>query len=205
MNKSLQMSDPLETRASLIHRLPDAADVSAWDEFVQIYAPLIYSVARRKGLQPADADDIVQEVLSAVARSVDDWLQKTTRGRFREWLFTIARNTAVNFLTRRKHKPLGHGGSDAASLLLNVQSQDELSAEFDRQYQREIFRWASLKVKDAVTENTWKAFWQTTMEDRSVTDVAIDLQMTPGSIYIAKSRVMAKLRELVQQFQETDS
>ena len=205
MSKSLQMSDPLETRASLIRRLPDSADIAAWDEFVEIYAPLIYSVARRRGLQPSDSDDLVQEVLSAVSRSVEDWLQKTERGRFRDWLFTIARNTSVSFLTRRKHRPLGQGGPDDPLAIQELKTRDELTAEFDRQYQQEVFRWASLKVKGGVTENTWRAFWETTMEDRPVSDVAVDLQMTVGSIYIARSRVMSKLRELVREFEEAQS
>jgi len=64
------MSDPLETRASLILRLPDASDVVAWDEFVAIYSPLIFRLARRQGLQPTDADDLVQEVLTTVSRSL---------------------------------------------------------------------------------------------------------------------------------------
>ena len=68
------MPSPPETRASLILRLPDAADARAWDEFAAVYAPLVYRLARRHGLQPADADDLVQEVLRAVARSVEAWL-----------------------------------------------------------------------------------------------------------------------------------
>ena len=64
------MPSPPETRASLIVRLPDPADTRAWDEFAAVYAPLVYRLARRHGLQPADADDLVQEVFSAVAQSM---------------------------------------------------------------------------------------------------------------------------------------
>ena len=94
-----------ETRASLILRLPDAADARAWDDFVVIYAPLVYRLARRHGLQPADSDDLVQEVLAAVARSVDLWLAKRDRGPFRAWLLRIAKNHAMNALTRLSVKP----------------------------------------------------------------------------------------------------
>jgi hypothetical protein len=72
------MSDPLETRASLIRRLPDPANASAWDEFSTIYAPLVYRLARRQGLQPCDADDVVQEVMASVAEQFGQflaWLQ----------------------------------------------------------------------------------------------------------------------------------
>src|SRR5687768_14232325 len=77
---------PPETRASLILRLPNTADVVAWDEFVLEYGPLVYRVARRRGLQPADADGLVQEVFSAVAKQVGDWILRLDRGRFRAWL-----------------------------------------------------------------------------------------------------------------------
>ena len=100
---------PPETRASLILRLQDAADVVAWDEFAEIYAPVVYRSARRQGLQAADADNVVQEVLAAVAQSVTQWLQRDDRGPFRKWLFRIARNTAIDFLTRRKHRAWAEG------------------------------------------------------------------------------------------------
>ena len=70
-------SSPPETRASLILRLQDANDIVAWDEFAEIYAPVVYRSARRIGLQSADADDVVQEVLAAVARSVKDWIARS--------------------------------------------------------------------------------------------------------------------------------
>ena len=76
----------------------------AWDEFAEIYAPVVYRSARRQGLQSADADDVVQEVLAAVAQSVTQWLQRDDQGLFRKWPMRIARNTAIDFLTRRKHR-----------------------------------------------------------------------------------------------------
>src|SRR5438477_521039 len=96
------MPSPPDTRASLIVRLPNAADARAWDEFLAIYGPLVYHLARRRGLQPADADDVVQEVLAAVSRSVEAWIARADRGQFRAWLLTIARNLAINALTRGK-------------------------------------------------------------------------------------------------------
>ena len=69
-----------DTRASLILRLPDARDVEAWDEFVAIYEPLVYRLARKQGLQHADAQELVQEVLLAVSRSVDRWVPDQERG-----------------------------------------------------------------------------------------------------------------------------
>ena len=110
---------PSETRASLIVRLRDAADVAAWDEFVTIYGPVVYRLALRQGLQAADADDVVQQVFAAVAQSVHQWLEKPQRGRFRGWLLTIARNIAIKTLIRRPTGGVGRGG-----LLLGLRALD---------------------------------------------------------------------------------
>jgi RNA polymerase sigma-70 factor (ECF subfamily) len=190
-----------ETRASLILRLPDAADALAWDEFTAVYAPLVYRLARRRGLQPADADDLVQEVLTAVARSVDGWLNNNGRGPFRAWLLTIARNLTVNHLTRAKTRPLGTGDSDMARNLAQQAFNGQSDSEFDLEYRREVFRWAAEQVRSAVTEKTWEAFWRSSVDQQPAEAVAKQLGMSVGSVYIAKSRVMNRLREIVHRLE----
>ncbi|MCA9139885.1 MAG: hypothetical protein KDB00_24095, partial [Planctomycetales bacterium] len=94
-------SSPAETRASLILRLKHAEDVAAWNDFVSIYAPVIFRVACRHGFQNADAENLIQEVLLAISRALPRWLQREDRGSFRAWLLKIARNEAIDMLTRR--------------------------------------------------------------------------------------------------------
>ncbi len=194
---------PPETRPSLILRLHDSHDTQAWQEFTAVYQPLVYRLARMKGLQDADAQELVQEVMVAVSRAVENWVPDPARGRFRHWLFRIARNLIVNFLSRKKFRPLGTGDSRFARLLEEqCDPACEESAVFDLEFRRETFRWAAEQVREQVRETTWKAFWQTTVGDRRIETVAAELGMTIGSVYIARSRVMARLREAVQRFQE---
>lgn len=191
---------PPETRASLILRLPNAADVAAWDELVAIYGPLVFRMAVRKGLQRADADDLVQEVFVAIARSVSDWLERPDRGRFRAWLLRIARNTAVNFLTRPAHRPWATGGDDAARMLAAMPApESELSSRFDLEYRREVFRWAAEQVRQTVAETTWQAFWLSHVEGTSISDAAEQLGISVGNVYVARSRVINRLQQLVNE------
>lgn len=197
------MPSPPDTRASLIVRLPDPADARAWDEFAAVYAPLVYRLARRHGLQPADADDLLQEVFSAVAQSVEKWLGNDQRGPFRAWLLRIAKNVAVNFLTRSKYRPLSTGnGDEHLHLAMTAAPSDAAASEFDLEYRRETFRWAAAQVRAAVTPKTWQAFWLTAIEGETNESASRELKMSIGSVYIAKSRVMARLRDLVRQFEE---
>src|SRR5689334_10246495 len=91
-----------ETRASLLIRVRNSTDQEAWHEFVEIYWPVIHRLARRKGIQNTDADDIAQTVLMAVAKAIERREHDRQRARFRTWLERVARNAILNVLTRGK-------------------------------------------------------------------------------------------------------
>ena len=192
-----------ETRKSLLLRLRDASQDEAWREFVAIYEPLIHRLARARGLQHADAQDLTQDVLAAVAQAIDRFDPDSDRGSFRGWLFRIARNLTINFLARQKG-PRATGSTRTIQLLEEQASDDaDATSLFGVEYQREVFRWAAEQTRRQFEEETWQAFWLTSVEGESIEDVARMLGKTPGAVRIARCRVLARLKRHARQFDET--
>jgi RNA polymerase sigma factor (sigma-70 family) len=185
-----------ETRPSLLARIRDPQDGMAWGMFVEAYASLIHGYLRKRGLQDADAADITQEVLHRVARAIRRFKYDPRRGTFRGWLFTVVRNQLRSFLDRKKEQ--GSGDSATMQLLLELPACDE-DHGWDTEYQQRLLRWAARKVKAGINESTWQAFWLMSGEGKSGQEVAQMLKMSVAAVYVARSRVLARLRDLVQQ------
>ena len=194
--------DGPDTRKSLLVRLKDKSSDDAWPEFVAIYEPLIYRLARAKGLQHADAEDMTQEVFSAVEKAIERFNVDSEHGSFRGWLFRITRNLTINFLSRDKF-PRGTGNTDCHLLLeQHPMSSEETATMFQLERRREVFRWAAKRVEDKFHEDTWRAFWITGVENVSIEEAAVELGKTPGAIRIARCRVLARLQEEVKRFED---
>ena len=188
------------TRYSLIVKLRDPADAGAWREFVALYQPLVYRLARRKGLQDADAHDLCQEVFRTVARAIERWDLDPARGSFRGWLSRITRNLLINFMTRRPYRLRGSGLTSVQELLEAQPAGDpSATAVFEAEYRRQLFRWAADEVKGEFTPSTWRAFWLTAVEGRAPAVAAAELGLSVGAVYIARSRVLARLKARINQ------
>jgi RNA polymerase sigma factor (sigma-70 family) len=197
------MGDIPLTRASLLVRLRDAQDGTAWRDFVDLYAPVVYGYARKKGLQDADAADLSQEVLSAVAGAVGRLEYDPRRGAFRSWLFTVVRRKLSNWRAALGNRLRGSGDSATQHLLDNCPAPATTEAEWEAEWERRLVAWACEQVRPDVAENTWQAFWRTAVEGQSTKQVAADLGVSIGVVYHARSRVVARLKELVQSVQES--
>jgi RNA polymerase sigma-70 factor (ECF subfamily) len=192
------MAEAPQTRPSLLVRIRDPGDGMAWSEFVGLYAPLIYGLARKKGLQDADAADLTQDVLRAVAGAVRRFHYDPYAGSFRGWLFTIVRNKLRNFLSRQSRRAQGSGDTQTLQRL-NEQPAAADEDEWDAEHDRRLFAWAVEQVRPAVAQSTWQAFWQTAVEGRPATEVARGLGLAVAAVYMARSRLLARLRDLVRQ------
>ncbi|MEO2016661.1 MAG: sigma-70 family RNA polymerase sigma factor [Fuerstiella sp.] len=190
-----------DTQASLLIRVKDPLDRDAWLDFYELYRPVIYRMARRRGLQDADAQDLTQRVLTSVAAKVGDWQYDPERGRFRTWLSTVTRNAIIDHL--RKVKPdVARGGSSLIQQLNRLPASDEATHdEIQREQKRQLFRRVAEEIRPEFGETTWMAFWLTSVELAAVTDVADRLKRSIGSIYAVRSRVMRRLRERVSELE----
>jgi RNA polymerase sigma-70 factor (ECF subfamily) len=195
------MTESPETRLSLIVRLKDRHDQEAWGEFLEIYRPLVYRLARAKGLQDADADDVAQQVFGAIAQAVDRWQPDANRARFRTWLTTVARNAILNALVRRV-PDRASGDTAERDLLAEHAEQSADSHLLLLASRREIFQWAARRVRGEFEPATWDAFWLTAVEERDVAEVAATTGKNSGAIYAARSRVMKRLKQAVEEWNE---
>jgi RNA polymerase sigma-70 factor, ECF subfamily len=179
---------PGSTASSLLARLR-VQDRDAWVRLAKLYGPLVYSWCRRRGLQENDAADVMQEVFRAVALHIKDF----AAGSFRGWLWTITRNKILDHMRRMQRRPEAHGGSDAQERMQQVpETLDESSPESTT---GNLVRHALELIRPDFTDATWQAFWRVMMEDQAPADVATALGLTLNAVYIAKSRVLRRLRD----------
>jgi RNA polymerase sigma-70 factor (ECF subfamily) len=190
-----------DTRASLILRLPRTEDAEAWREFVAIYEPFVHRFARRHGFQEADARDLVQNVLLSVVNAVGRWQADPKRARFRTWLFTIARNQFLDQMAKKRRQPVRSGSSSVVDWLLQQPAPDDLAEQLALEHRQTVFRFAAARVRRSFKLTTWRAFWMTSVEQCPVEEAAESLGLTAGAVYIARARVLARLRDEVRQLE----
>lgn len=188
-------SDPA-TRPSLLVRLRNSRDDQAWADFNAVYEPVIYRMTRRRGLQDADAREVVQEVLMSVASAIDRF-DFEAAGSFRGWLGRITRNAVVDQFRKLSVRETATDADEMQRHIDKAGIDRHWSDEFDKQRREQLFRWAASEVRQKTGELNWMAFWQTSIEMRPISQVADELGMTEGAVYVARCRILKRIRELV--------
>lgn len=181
------------TSTSLLARAK-AYDQTAWQRLVRLYSPLVYHWSRSKGLQAADALDIGQEVFASVARKLVHFRHDRPDDTFRGWLNRITQNKILDHRRRLVHRPLGTGacnGSHRNGVSSAVSPDDDSSDCDERAW---ICRRAVTFLREEFEERTWRAFWQTAVSQRRAKEVAAELGMTTNAVYLARHRVLERLR-----------
>ena len=191
-----------ETQPSLLVKIRDERDGESWSRFVDIYAPVIYGFLKQQGLQDADAADLTQDVMAAVAAAIKSFEYQPHHGRFRGWLFTVVQNKLRNFW-RGSAKRASVGGDSQAQLRLleHPDAQADATKEWDREYEQHLFVRAADQVRPTLHESTWTAFWSTAVEGERPTTVATRLNMSPAAVRLAKARVIARIKREIQRIE----
>lgn len=186
------------THGSLLVRVRNTDDHEAWANFVQVYAPVVYRYVRRRGLQDADAADVTQEVLRRVAAALQEFRYDRSRGSFRGWLFTVTRNALQNFLISARRRAATLSRYARQRLEQTPEPEPEETEIWNEEYERQLLAEAAASVKPRCSEKTWQAFWGTAVEGKSPQEVSQALGLSVGALYVAKSRVLAKLRTEIE-------
>ena len=192
-----------ETRPTLIMRIRDLCDRDAWGQFVDIYGPLLYQFGRRNNLQDADSVDLMQDVLGEVARSIGRFNYDPRIGRFRNWLLLIAKRRVIGLYRKKSRRQSGSGDTGILNLLKNVPAEE--SDQWEADYRRRVLVWAMQQIRHKFHDATWSAFERTAIGGESPADVAKSLGIDVGAVYVARSRVIKKLRAKVARVDDSFS
>ncbi len=181
------------TSRSLLVRLRDN-DSDAWDRLVTLYAPLVYFWCRKLGLADQDTPDVVQEVFKSVTTGIDRFRKDRPQDTFRGWLRTITSCKAADHYRRQSRQPEAAGGSAALRQLTEFPDAIDNESDDEPVYHGLFLRACDL-IRTDFKENTWNAFWRVVVDGQSPREVAAELSMQPGTVRVAKSRVLQRLRQ----------
>jgi RNA polymerase sigma-70 factor (ECF subfamily) len=188
-------SDVLATSRSLLARARQQ-DQRAWEKLVELYAPLAYFWCRRSRVAEQDIPDVVQEVFRSVVVGIETFKKERPSDTFRGWLRTVTRSKLSDYFRTRGKSPAVPGGSDMQHRLgqLAAEPDDEPDPEEESAQQALFFRGLET-IRDQFEPRTWDAFWRVVVDEQSVSDVARALAMRPGTVRVAKCRVLHRLRQ----------
>lgn len=179
------------TSLTLLARLKTGSDADAWNRFVAIYSPLLYHGAVRMGLSDQDALDVVQEVLTSLTQELPRFEYNADRKNFRGWLKTMTANKCRDQYRRRAIR----AGHEQAAGREGPQDFSAVEIFSEAEYRKWLVQQAMRVMQSEFEERTWRACWVTTVEERSAKDAAVQLGMTEAAVYMAKSRVLRRLRD----------
>jgi RNA polymerase sigma factor (sigma-70 family) len=191
------LDDLTPTRATLILRLQDMEDQDSWAEFSEIYMPLIFGFCLKRGLQRTDAADVAQDVMRSISLALKKAQYDPKRGKFRAWLFTSVRNAISTHFRKQARVPL----TAAETTLLehvNATPSDAEQENWERDYQSQLLSWAIEKIRPEFGDRVWRAFEGTTIEDLPAKQVSAEIDMTTNAVWVARHRVVKRLKEKVQ-------
>jgi RNA polymerase sigma-70 factor (ECF subfamily) len=185
------------TSSSLLEGLRKL-DPDAWCRASRLYAPFVYFWAKRAGLAAEDCEDIVQEVFRTLVMRLGDFRHERPDDTFRGWLVEITRNKLGDHIRQSRKQTRGIGGSTANELVQQIHDPISDSSGSDLlEPTKVLYHEAVQIIQTEFEERTWQAFWMMVVEGRRAAEVAAELSMTNNAVYLAKARVLRRLREVL--------
>ena len=173
------------TPPSLLQRIRDHHDDGAWDVFCDVYSPLLYDYCRKRGLQASDAADVVQETLLRIAKGIVKFEYDQSKGRFRDWLYTILHNEIRRMLGRKKPT------QELKSIDNDAVGQD---GSWNEHFYEHILKSALERIQPRFETDTWEAFTNVWLKTQAADEVAKLMERSIDFVYLSKSRVLKRLR-----------
>jgi RNA polymerase sigma-70 factor (ECF subfamily) len=184
------------TSLSLLDKLIRQSDPESWTRLVDIYTPLLRRWLDRYDVQSSDADDLVQEVLSAVYRDLPQFEHNKQCGAFRSWLRTILVHRLRSFWRSRKYRPVATGDTDFMRQLNDLADPNgSMSQIWNQQHDQHVVNRVLELIQPKVAPKTWEAFRRQAFDATPADVVAQELEMSVDAVYGAKSRVLKMLRQ----------
>lgn len=184
-----------ETSNSLLGEIKASSDERAWDRLIACYTPFIRAILLRKGLGRGDLDDVIQNVLTVVVRRVSEFERQRT-GSFRTWLRAICSNCLRDYWRAYGRSPLATGDSKVVALLNELNDpESDLSRFWEEQHDQYVLEHLLELVRHDFKPSTYEAFRRLALNNESVDEVAQDLGISVNAAFVARSRVMKRLRE----------
>jgi RNA polymerase sigma-70 factor (ECF subfamily) len=188
------------TSRSLLMQLKDGQP-AAWERLASLYAPLVYHWCRTMRLPEQDMPDIFQQVFQSVSSHIDTFRRDRPGDTFRSWLRAITRNKVRDHFRRVARQAQAAGGTDAqiyfSQIAAPLDEDDSVSNSEAHDEVREVqqlLRGALEQIRGQVNPQTWQAFWKVVVDGKTPEEVGQELGMRPGTVRVAKSRVLARLR-----------
>lgn len=184
-----------ETRQSLLFRA-QTGETDAWKDLTDLYRPLIRGWLNQQGVQAHDLEDLSQEVLLSVVKHLPDFQHSGRRGAFRAWLRTILCSRMADYWRTVATGTQASGGDDAAEILQKIVDPDsELNRRWDEEHDRYVVRCLLRLVEEEFEPLTVQAFHRLALEGVSGADAARELGLSVAAVYVAKSRVLQRIRQ----------
>jgi RNA polymerase sigma-70 factor (ECF subfamily) len=193
------VANPGSTSTGLVNGVK-GRDPEAWRRLAQLYGPLVYQWCRWRGLQASDAEDVTQEVFLTVAAKVAAFRRERPEDTFRGWLWVITRHKLGHWIRQQRAREQAAGGTDAQRRLLAAALPEDGSqpdAASSAGAVTGLYQRALQLIRTEFEDRSWEAFRRLVLEGQRPTDVAADLGMTRSAVYVTKSRILRRLREVL--------